>query len=145
MTCTFFGHRDTDSTAVREPLKKLLIELIENRNAIELYVGIEGNFDRTVRSVLRELKEKYPQIRYSTVLAYLPGKNNEFFDYTDTIYPEGLERVPPRFAIAKRNEWMVNHSDMVIAYVKYNFGGAAKYIEYADRKKKKIINLYESN
>ena len=49
----------------------------------------------------------------------------------------------PRFAISKRNEWMVNHSDMVITCIAHNFGGAAKYADYAKRKNKEVINLYD--
>ena len=144
MTCTFFGHRNTRSADVREPLKELLVDLIENRNVTEFYVGCEGGFDRAVRSVLKELKNKYPHIRYNAVLAYLPRNNDEYSDYSDTIYPEGLEKVPPRFAISKRNEWMVNHSDMVITCIAHNFGGAAKYADYAKRKNKEVINLCDA-
>ena len=36
---------------------------------------------------------------------------------------------------------MVNEADLVIAYVMYSLGGAAKTLEYAKRKKKAIINL----
>lgn len=143
MTCTFFGHRDTNQSDVVEPLTRVLIELIENRDADRFYVGSEGSFDGIAKRVLKKLKEKYPHIRYSVVLAYLPREKDDYTDYSDTIYPEGLENVPLRFAIAKRNEWMVNHSDMVIAYVMYTFGGAAKYMEYAKKKGKEVINLYE--
>ena len=36
---------------------------------------------------------------------------------------------------------MVDSADLVIAYVQYSWGGAAKTLEYAKRKKKTIINL----
>ncbi len=60
--------------------------------------------------------------------------------YDETIYPE-LEKVPYRFAISKRNEWMVDNSDLVIAFVSHSWGGAATTYRYAIRKKKQIINL----
>ena len=37
----------------------------------------------------------------------------------ETIYPEGLEYTPRRFAISKRTQWMVQQSDYVIAYVEH--------------------------
>ena len=40
---------------------------------------------------------------------------------------------------------MVDEADLVIAYVMYSWGGAAKTLEYAKRKKKTIINLAEKN
>ena len=36
---------------------------------------------------------------------------------------------------------MVEQADLVIAYVKYSWGGAAKTLEYSKRKKKRIINI----
>ena len=36
---------------------------------------------------------------------------------------------------------MVEEADLVIAFVAYSWGGAAKTLEYAKRKKKTIINL----
>ena len=57
-----------------------------------------------------------------------------------TIFPEGIERVLKRFAINYRNEWMIKQSDYVVTYVKYSLGGAFNFKEYAERKKKKVIN-----
>ena len=62
--------------------------------------------------------------------------------YDSSVYPP-IENVPMRFAINKRNEWMINQADLVIAYVDHTFGGAYKTLQYAKRKKKQIINLAE--
>lgn len=107
------------------------------------YVGNNGQFDYLVAEVLRKLKSRNPQISYSIVLAYLPEREKEHnqLSYTETIYPEGLEDTPPRFAISKRNKWMVMQSDYVIAYVEHSFGGAAQFTEYARKKHKTVINL----
>jgi hypothetical protein len=63
---------------------------------------------------------------------------NDLYDIS--VYPP-LEGVPLRFAISKRNEWMARKSDLVIAYVKHNFGGAYKAVEFAKRNGKRIINV----
>ena len=55
--------------------------------------------------------------------------------YDATIYPP-IENVLPMYAIIKRNEWMVERADLIIAYVKYTYGGAYKTLNYAERKKK---------
>ena len=63
------------------------------------------------------------------------------YDLCDTsIYPP-IENVPPRFAISKRNEWMMTNADLVIAYVNHNYGGAYQSLQVAKRRKKKIINI----
>jgi len=56
-----------------------------------------------------------------------------------------IESVPRKFAILKRNEWMVDSAELVIAYVKYSWGGAAKTLEHARKRKKQINNLAKSN
>ena len=58
--------------------------------------------------------------------------------YDWTVYP-GLENVPRRFAISHRNRYMVDMADFVVAYVTHGWGGAAQTLEYANRKKKSII------
>lgn len=46
-----------------------------------------------------------------------------------------------RYAIARRNKWMVEMSGYVIAYVKCNVGGAARYKTLAEKKGKTVLNL----
>ena len=70
------------------------------------YVGHQGQFDAYVYSELKKLKQEYPQINYAVVLAYMPGKKTEYDDYSDTMLPEGIESVHPRYAISWRNNWM---------------------------------------
>ena len=53
--CTFFGHRDCP-TCLYEPIKKILMELIEKKGVKVFYVGTQGRFDQMVRSVLEELE-----------------------------------------------------------------------------------------
>lgn len=138
MVCAFFGHRDAP-IEIRDKLKKTIISLIEERDVTEFYVGNNGNFDRMALSVLKELSEMYPQIDYYVVYAYLPEKGGE--DFERTIYPEGIETVPKRFAIDYRNRWIVGRADIVVAYVRRSFGGAAKFVDMAKRKGLDIIDL----
>lgn len=141
--CTFFGHRNCPSS-IREKLRAVLVELIEERHVDQFYVGRQGAFDSMARSVLRELEECYPHICYSVVLERLPGRRDEaVWDFSDTIFPEGLETVPPRWAISQRNRWMLKHADYVVTYIAHSWGGAAQFAEQALRQKKQVINLAE--
>ena len=115
---------------------------IENKNVTVFYVGNNGNFDTMVRRQLEELSQTYP-ITYNIVLAYLPTKKSEYDDYTNTIYPEGIETVPKRFAISYRNKWMVEQSDIVITYVARTYGGAWQFKALAERQGKMVIELSE--
>ena len=138
MACAFFGHRDAP-IEIRDKIKETVISLIEERDVTEFYVGNNGNFDRMALSVLKELSEMYPQIDYYVVYAYLPEKGVEDFEHTT--YPEGIETVPKRFAIDYRNRWIVGQADIVVAYVRRSFGGAAKFVDMAERQGRTIINL----
>lgn len=142
MTVTFFGHRDAPRT-IQPLLHETLTNLIENSFADNFYVGSNGSFDSMVKSELKNIAAQYEHIKYTVVLAKHPIKNDFVNCEHDTLYPEGIERVHPRFAILFCNEWMVNRSDVVITYVNRNFGGAYKFKEIAKKKGKKVINLAE--
>ena len=139
MVCTFFGHKDAPKE-IEPTLRSTLIDLIENKNVTVFYVGNNGNFDTMVRHQLENLSQTYP-ITYSVVLAYLPTEKNKYDNLTNTIYPEGLETVPKRFAISRRNKWMIQQSDIIVTYVTHNFGGAAQFKEMAERQGRVAINL----
>lgn len=144
MTCCFFGHGDTPETAAK-PLEAAIRRLIEINGADCFLVGNHGAFDRMALSALRRLAVEYPHISYHVVLAYLPGKaaDNPLYAPQETLYPEGLEAVPPRFAISWRNRWLVKNSDVVIAYIAHSWGGAAQFVELAKWQGKTVINLYK--
>ena len=119
MIVTFCGHREIANVGqVREWLNNVCIQLIDD-GASEFFLGGYGAFDR---------------------LPYLDSALSRE-GYDETVYPP-LESVPRRYAILRRNEWMVRRSDVIVAYVLHSWGGAAKTLDYA-RKKKKIILQYE--
>jgi len=141
-TCTFFGHRDTPKE-IEPLLHSTLIDLIENHNVHCFLVGNEGNFDRLVRKELKLMKIDYPHIMFSVVLAYMPGEKDNYCteDWDETICPYLFDKLSPRYAIPKRNRWLINNSDYVVTYVKRTIGGAAQYKELAEKKGKTVINL----
>ena len=140
--CTFFGHRDCPSS-IKSKLRKVLIDLIESHAVDMFYVGQQGAFYSMVRSVLKELVSLYPHINYAVVLERMPPKRDEFDtrDYSDTMLPEGIETVHPRFAISWRNKWMIKQSDYVVTYVTHSWAGAAQFAELAEKQKKTVINV----
>ena len=142
--CTFFGHRQCP-IAIRPALKCCLEDLIIHHDVTVFYVGNQGAFDSIVRSALRELAEQYTNITYAVVLAYLPLEQKDdlaqYQDYTDTMYPEGMETVLRRFAIDWRNRWMLKQADYVVTYITHSWGGAAKFAEKAVKSGKRVINL----
>ena len=139
-TCTFFGHRDCPET-VKPKLREVLINLITDHKVDMFYVGNQGRFDAYVHGELKKLKVEYPHINYAVVLAYMPGAKTEYDDYSDTMLPEGIEAVHPRFAISWRNDWMLKQSNYVVTYITHTWGGAAQYANKARKSRKHIINI----
>lgn len=138
MNVTFCGHSQiTKEDKIASWLRTVTQSLIE-QGATTFFLGGYGEFDSLAASILREQKKKYPQIKLVLVLAYLnTGKNTSGYD--STVYPP-LETVPCRFAISHRNRWMVEASDVVVAYVLHDWGGAATTLRCAKQKKKQIIS-----
>jgi uncharacterized phage-like protein YoqJ len=138
--CTFCGHHDADSSIY--PALLVAIEKVVLENQVTLfYVGNQGSFDHMALKAIKELKERYPQISYSIILAYMPGEKTDYDNdqACDTLFPDGLETVPRRYAIVHRNRWMVDHSDCIIAFVQHGWGGAAQTLKYAQNKRLIIV------
>ena len=114
--------------------------MIERQGVKQFYVGNQGSFDTMARNLLAEFEQTHG-ISYEIVLAYLPIQEDPLCDADHTLLPEGIETVPPRFAIEYRNKWMIDHSDIVITYVHRSFGGAAKFKELAEKKNKVVIQI----
>lgn len=138
MNVTFCGHAQiTEREALQNWLQTVTQSLIE-QGATTFYLGGYGAFDSLAAAVLREQKKRYPQIELVLVLAYL-NTRRDTSGYDRTVYPP-LETVPRRFAISRRNRWMVESVDVVVSYVLHDWGGAATTLQYAKRKKKRIIS-----
>ena len=138
--CTFFGHRDC--YGLDESLLQSKIEELIRQGVDTFYLGNQGQFDRMVFGCLGRLVQVYPHIDFAVVLAYFPTQDAETDPYCGrSIYPEGMEEGPPRFAIERRNRWMVNHSDYCLCYITHTQGGAFKFAKYAKQKGLTIIHL----
>lgn len=138
--CTFFGHREChtlDGKILYNAIEKLI-----NNGADKFYVGKEGQFDHMALDSLIKLKNEYPHISFSVVLAYMPKNKDEYNLYEGySLYPEGLETVPPRFAVDRRNKWMIEHADSCLCYIDHTWGGAYKYAKVAKKKGLNVICL----
>lgn len=136
MIVTFCGHNEWCGEAVFARLRAVLCDLIAE-GADTFYLGDYGHFDICAAKTVRELKSAYPHIRSVLVIPYLNREYDKDL-YDEILFPP-LEDVPPRFAISKRNEWMVGQADTVVSGVWRNRGGAYLTLLYAKRRKKRII------
>ena len=148
MRITFIGHRELIETEdLREKIKTTIIKNINKNIETTFYCGGYGDFDNICAQVCRKIKRDGFRCNIVYVTPYISEAQQQKIKYlTDlklydsSLYPS-LENIPYRLCIVKRNEWMVNNSDLVIAYVSHSYGGAHRALEFAKQKKKNIINL----
>ena len=115
-SCCFIGHRNCPDN-VKELLLSTIETLITEKNVHCFYVGTQGSFDRLAYEALCVLENKY-QIEIFVVLPYLNRQDAyPYCDMKKTIFPDVLTKTPARFAIRKRNSFMINQSNYVIAYI----------------------------
>lgn len=106
--------------------------------------GGYGNFDNEMCKILSKLKTNFSNIKIIFVTPYLSPSYSKlkyadkYFD--EIIYPP-IESAPKKLAIIKRNEWMVDNCDLLIAHISHSWGGANKTLEYAIKRRKHYINF----
>lgn len=149
MLCaTFAGHRSPLLPGVERKLETVLEWLLEKDDQLLFYVGGMGEFDECCAASVRAAKSRHGEkkIQIILVLPYMTNKLNTdriYYEssYDDVMIPFELSEAHWKAAIRKRNRWMVDRSNFLIAYVYRDFGGAYDTICYARRKGVPVINL----
>lgn len=144
---TFIGHAKLQyNQKVEDKLLEVLEDAIEYED-VTFYMGLNGNFDMLVKKCCMQYKKKHKNAKLIFVTpyideAYLSNLKYLIKDFDEVIYPD-LENVPKRYAICARNKYMINQSDLLIAFASLAFGNTYKYINYAWSKRKDFINIEE--
>ena len=145
-TCFFIGHRDTSRTVLPHITKAAEL-LIQEEKVVEFYVGCYGSFDLLAGEAIISLKSAFPHVRLYLVIPYHPAERQIEVrpGFNGTVYPEGMEAVPRRYAISFANRKMIDRADYLVAYVTHTASNAHKLLDYAARREQKrllhVINL----
>lgn len=104
----------------------------------DFVVGRYGRFDALAAKCVKVAKKRHPEVTLTLLLPYhpydRPTSTPPGFD--GTFYPPGMETVPKRAAIVRANQYVVDNSDYLIAYVRHSVSNAWDLVEYAKRAKK---------
>ena len=148
LCCTFAGHRDLFLPDADRKIITALDSILESDDEFVFYTGGMGEFDSKCASAVRTVRHRFREKRLHLVLVlpYMTNRVNtdkNYFEteYDDVMIPIGLADIYPKAAIRKRNRWMVDRSDILLACVYRDFGGAYDTMQYALRKGVKVINL----
>lgn len=140
--CAFTGHRELGKEFSKTSLKKTLETLIKNGVNV-FYNGLALGFDTVVCETLISLKKKYPQIR---IIGCIPCENQDkyFSIFQKEKYQSLLQKIDETVMISsssyysgcmqKRNRYMCDQADVLVAYLKKETGGTAYTVKYFQNK-----------
>lgn len=135
--------------------QRRLKDIIENLivgNGVEIFLfGSRSSFNYLCRDLVTEFMEEYPHIKRVYVRAEYPDISEDYEKYLlecyeETYFPENI-RGAGRAVYVERNIEMINSSGYCIFYYDEKSSrqksGTWQAYEYARKKGKTIINVYE--
>ena len=168
-TCCFIGHRKIDWIEALEDRVRAVVEDLVKNNGVDTFLfGSRSEFNDLCYAVVSEIKEKYPQIKR----IYVRGEFQYIYDihkdeyfmkgYEDSYLPKRCE-IASRASYVERNTEMIDNSNYCVFYYdeiytpkqyilskrgivpKYSSktSGTRLAYEYAKKKQKEIINVFE--
>lgn len=129
--CFLFGHRDAP-TSIQQKIEEAVEHHYLEHGVGHFVVGGYGSFDRMAAGAVKAVKQRHSDICLSLLLPYHPAERPVETPpgFDGTLYPEGMENVPRKFAIVRANQYMVKNADTIICYVKH-FGNTRVLLEQA--------------
>ena len=145
----FIGHKEIEHfRQIEEQLREVIGKLLDEKEFVEFYVGRNGDFDIMVASVIKGIQRDIGTYNNCLILV-LPYPVADFDSYEDyydeVLIPHELNNVHYKAAIEKRNEWIIDNSDLLIMHVVREEGNSAKCMKKAEKIGRKIINLTYSD
>lgn len=140
----FTGHRPEKLRLAEDAVRIILGNAIDSAIAngfVTFISGMARGVDIWAAEIVLERKMSNPDIRLICALPH-PDFERSWKDLWQQRYREILARadwiktIRPTFSMAsyqRRNEWMVDHSALVIAIYNGTKGGTRNTIEYAER------------
>ena len=140
----FVAHREIhDVRRLEEELEQIAKDAIFLHDFVEFYLGRNGEFDLLAASVIKRV-QKSTDRKNSALILVLPYhvKDEEYYaSYYDELCYPNAPSVHYRAAITKRNEFMIDHADLLVAFVETTSGGAYTAMRYAEKQGVKIYRL----
>lgn len=158
-TACFTGHRPNklngynpkDNSELLFKLRDIIIDHIENKEAHTFISGMALGIDMWSARIVLKLKEKYPNIKLVCAVPcdkqyskWFQANIDEWHDIIakadEVVY---VSKDPyTSWCMQKRNEYMVDNSNYIIAIWDGTKGGTGNCVKYAQGKSKPIITLH---
>lgn len=133
------GHRTIESCSIIKDTENHLKDLVK-RGYNTFYVGMAVGFDTLCFQILEKIREQneikiiacVPCPSQPEKFTYMQKK--EYFRMLDVADERVvLSQSYTPYCMQKRNQYMVDNSSVVLAYLRKNFGGTANTVNYAKR------------
>ena len=142
VACAFTGHRNLLEDFDEKSIEKAVENCIK-RGVEVFYNGVAKGFDLVSAKVVVSLKKKYPNIK---LIACIPCYNQEksYNEEEKKEYIEVLSKADEKVYVSdreyfrgcmqKRDRFLVDKADILIAYLKEDKGGTAFTVNYCKKK-----------
>lgn len=159
-TVCFTGHRpqsipylwdenSEQSVKLKKEMKSIVIELVEKHSVTHFISGMAIGVDMIAAEIVLELKKDYPQITLECAIPcetqavkWSEKYRNRYFSLIEQSDKETmLQTHYTPDCMMKRNAYMVDKSDYVIAVWNGSPSGTGKTVMYAKKKNKTIIQI----
>lgn len=157
-TCAFTGHRpqklpfglneeDARCAALKEELRKQIINLIEDENVTHFISGMALGVDLMAAEIVLDLKVSYPGITLESAIPcetqavkWTVSQRERYYDIAAQCDKETmLQSHYTPDCMDKRNRYMVDHADFILAVWNGKPSGTGRTVTYARGKKRTII------
>ena len=159
-TACFTGHRpqtltylwdeqSKESVKLKDDIKRAIVELIEKYGVVHFISGMAIGVDMISAEIVLELKENHPEITLECAIPCETQANkwtekyrNRYFSIIEMSDKETLLQTHyTNDCMMKRNKYMVDKSDYVIAVWNGDASGTGNTVKYAKDKNKTIIQI----
>ena len=148
-TCAFTGHRELDGDFSKSDLKKSILACME-MGVTTFFSGMAMGFDMLAAELVIELKKKFPSVK---LVACVPCHEQEkyYSDKDKQRYVKLLKNADEVVVLSdhyfqgcmqKRDRYMADRADLLIAYCRKTTGGTAYTVNYFKKAKSEERILY---
>ncbi len=157
-TCAFTGHRpqslpfgfdesDKRCTSLKSVMRDQIVALIENEGVTHFITGMALGVDMYAAEIVLDLKSKYPHITLESAIPcetqaikWPVASRERYYNIAAKCDKETmLQREYTSDCMDKRNRYMVDHADYILAVWNGCPSGTGNTVRYAHKKGKSII------
>lgn len=134
-----------DYRQVEEELDEVIELLHRKYGFIDYNVGRNGEFDELATQAVRRFRREWEEWCELTLVEPYPVANLDIIEksYDSVIIPTD-RKCHFKAAIGERNKWLAENCDMMIVYIKRDYGGAYKCYKHAQELGVPIMNIADN-